>query len=650
MNIALISREYPPFFGGGIGSYSLRFAGALAECGHRPLVITVSDNGAEVREQDGPITVIRLPFLKGQDWSGPHPSIATPAAISAFRSFSPVSVFAMQVAAAMPRLAREFKLDVIEAPDTGALAWFLLNARRTGLPEARDLPPIVTVIHSPTAWIAQWNRAPLAGRRDLELSWMERDQICWSDGLVCPSRALADWGAAHWGGELDRATIECIPYALGELEAIAARNAADRPLPPRASGPRRLLFTGRLEPRKGVDTLIAAFARSGTDFELHLVGQDMPGPTGSGTFGADAAAEHVPPELRARVHLDAPAEPSAIPALLDSADLAAVPAPMDNFPFTCVEAMAHGKPVIAAAAGGMGEMIRDGRDGLLFTPGDADSCAAALRRASKMSDSELGALGSAAARRILDLCGNKPIVSRRVEHYQRVIDRAPAAAPPLRQVIFINAHRVPTADLERLSAPVRCSESIDFAHAWTIHTGHARAFSTPTLESLALAPRQLGPLALSKAAAEEPRIQPLLRQRGPDDQFAAESTWAVAALLVAAGYRGAVVPDVLIEAPLLASEVQEVTAKQRLLEESSRLITTQAEAITELKSELIRIKTSRGWRLLGRFYDVLHILRGRGLSRPLDANASPGATPHQPYNRPRETGPASASRGRNQIA
>src|SRR5262249_44942092 len=110
------------------------------------------------------------------------------------------------------------------------------------------------------------------------------------------------------------------------------------------------------------------------------------------------------------------------------------------------------------------------------------------------------------------------------------------------------------------------------------------------------------------------------------------------------------VPEVLIEAPLLASEVQEVAAKQRLLDESGRLIAAQGEAITELKSELRRIKASRGWRLLGRFYDILHILRGRGLSRPADAKADPGAAPHQTYNRPTESGPASASRGRNQIA
>src|SRR5689334_20876306 len=118
MNIALISREYPPFFGGGIGAYTERFARALADGGHRPVVVTVSKSGREERETGRGVTVVRLPFIDGDDWSGPHPAIATPEAVAAFGAFNPVSVFAMQVGAAMPGLVREFAIDAIEAPDT----------------------------------------------------------------------------------------------------------------------------------------------------------------------------------------------------------------------------------------------------------------------------------------------------------------------------------------------------------------------------------------------------------------------------------------------------------------------------------------------------------------------------------------------------
>src|SRR5437899_213176 len=83
------------------------------------------------------------------------------AAGAAFETFAGVAVFSMQVAGAIQRLAAEFGIDVVEAPDTGALAWFALNARRTGaLWRDGGGPAFVTCVHSPTEWISQWNRTP----------------------------------------------------------------------------------------------------------------------------------------------------------------------------------------------------------------------------------------------------------------------------------------------------------------------------------------------------------------------------------------------------------------------------------------------------------------------------------------------------------
>src|SRR4051812_46751988 len=110
MNVCLISREYPPFFGGGIGAYTERFARALAGAGHRAVVVTVSGSGREERESEAGVTVVRLPFLAGNEWSGPHPAIATPEHVAAYYAFHPVSVFAMEVARAVPGLARELAI------------------------------------------------------------------------------------------------------------------------------------------------------------------------------------------------------------------------------------------------------------------------------------------------------------------------------------------------------------------------------------------------------------------------------------------------------------------------------------------------------------------------------------------------------------
>jgi len=432
MNVCLISREYPPFFGGGIGTYGERYAWALASHGHHAIVVTVSGDGREHREArefagGGSVVVVRLPFIRGNDWSAPDPAIATREHIRLFRTRHPVSLFAKVAGDALAGLSREFRIDVIEAPDTGALAWYALDRARRG--EAALLGiPIVTMVHSPSAWVAHWNREPVASAQDRALVAMEREQAAWSDAIACPSRALAGWAEERWN--LARGSIEVMPYPLGPLEAraLSVLDRAEEPRGERSAGATaRFVFVGRLEPRKGVDTLLKGTAlalQRGAAFHLDLIGQDMPHPERRGErFGAWCLREFVPETLRDRVRLLGRMPPERLASEVERADAAVIPSPMDNFPITCMEAMSAGRLVVAARAGGMGEMIEDGVSGVLFTAGDGESCAGALARAASMAREEASRLGTGAARRMLDLCGNERVLSARIDGYERAIER-----------------------------------------------------------------------------------------------------------------------------------------------------------------------------------------------------------------------------------
>jgi D-inositol-3-phosphate glycosyltransferase len=59
--------------------------------------------------------------------------------------------------------------------------------------------------------------------------------------------------------------------------------------------------------------------------------------------------------------------------------------------------MAHGRPVVAGAVGGLLDLVVDGETGLLVEPGDVAELRAALERL--LGDSELRARLGAAARR-----------------------------------------------------------------------------------------------------------------------------------------------------------------------------------------------------------------------------------------------------------
>ena len=70
-----------------------------------------------------------------------------------------------------------------------------------------------------------------------------------------------------------------------------------------------------------------------------------------------------------------------VPAALAGLDVVVVPSVwLENSPLVIREAFAAGVPVVAAALGGMAEMVEDGRSGLLFRPGDAADLRRCLTR------------------------------------------------------------------------------------------------------------------------------------------------------------------------------------------------------------------------------------------------------------------------------
>src|SRR5206468_5361002 len=143
---------------------------------------------------------------------------------------------------------------------------------------------------------------------------------------------------------------------------------------------------GTVEPRKGIDVLLAAHGalrRQGHP-DLRLV---VAGPPGWGDTPALDGPGVVAPGRVDEVTLD---------ALYRGAAALAVPSRSEGFGLPALEAMARGCPVVASDAGALPEVVGDA--GLLVPPGDADALAGALARL--LSDDALPAtLGAAGHRR-----------------------------------------------------------------------------------------------------------------------------------------------------------------------------------------------------------------------------------------------------------
>lgn len=385
----LVSREYPPHTGGGIGTYAKTFARLLADRGIRVVVIT-AHAGPRAEDTDDGVTIIRLPLNANDRWDGPHPSIASSEMATLWSTLGPHSVFSKQIAQLLPELLDRFNIRIIEGCDTGAPLWHLLDDRAQS--KWDDDVRIITHVHSPSAWIESLNRRLEQSPVMHELQRMEREQTRACDAIVTPSLGMQRWLAEHWG-----VRAEVVRYPFVVLSASTHGTAG-------------VLFVGRLEYRKGIDTLLRAWPRVETDATLTIVGRDVIDYRTNTLIGAP---------LRAgldRADFLGPQPPERVAQLQATASVVVVPSPDDNFPFTCIEAMAAGRVVVAANTGGAAEMIEHGTSGLLFEPYNYEALSESLTAALGMSEADRTTVGAAARERIAMICDPERVLHERLAH------------------------------------------------------------------------------------------------------------------------------------------------------------------------------------------------------------------------------------------
>ena len=137
----------------------------------------------------------------------------------------------------------------------------------------------------------------------------------------------------------------------------------------------RLLYVGRLDPRKGVDTAVEALAHLPEEARLEIVGGWDPGE--ERRLRALASRHGV----EERVKFSGQRDRDQVFDAYGRADAVVFPVRWrEPWGLVPLEAMARGRPVVATGRGGSGEYLRDGRNCLLFQADDARSLAAALNR------------------------------------------------------------------------------------------------------------------------------------------------------------------------------------------------------------------------------------------------------------------------------
>ncbi|MBX7159541.1 MAG: glycosyltransferase family 4 protein [Acidimicrobiia bacterium] len=332
MRVLMLSWEFPPRIIGGLGRHVDRLTEALTAEGHDVFVLT----------RDAPET----PFEEVRNRIHVHRVPEYPPQVPFEDLVSWVLQFNLGLVEVGVPLLHQKQVDVIHAHD-----WLVAYAACT-LHNIFKVP-LVSTIHATEygrhqGWLpGDMNR--LIHQVEWWLTYMSRR-------VVTCSTYMRDQVERIF--ELPHHKMDVVPNGVALRMGDGAGEAA--PADP------VVLFAGRLEYEKGVQTLIAAapaiVARHPrARFEI----------AGDGTYGAELRRLVAESPLAGRFTFHGFVDDVEMPSLYRRASVVVAPSIYEPFGIVALEAMAAKVPVIVGDTGGLRELVADGENGLCVRPEDA---------------------------------------------------------------------------------------------------------------------------------------------------------------------------------------------------------------------------------------------------------------------------------------
>ncbi|HVT36088.1 MAG TPA: glycosyltransferase family 4 protein, partial [Nevskiaceae bacterium] len=250
---------------------------------------------------------------------------------------------------------------------------------------AMDDPELVPVVSLHTTYKMakpfkpEWSLRPLYEFNMVErVIAAERQLLQRAPRILANSNAIVDILQREYGVDLSN-RHEVIahgtddPLALPERAALAQQRDEQM----LAGDKLRVLYVGRFEPRKGFDIAAAVAEKllAHGNIEMRFVGDKL-----SATWERRLRLGGSKLDQSDNLRFLGVVERTELDDAYAEADLVLTPSRFESFGLVAIEAMAAGRPVLALNAGGLGEVVNNGVDGLNWEDGDgvADSISEAI--------------------------------------------------------------------------------------------------------------------------------------------------------------------------------------------------------------------------------------------------------------------------------
>jgi glycosyltransferase involved in cell wall biosynthesis len=276
--------------------------------------------------------------------------------------------FALRLGEAVARRVRAGDVDMVDAQGLTALGYGRLKRR-----DPRLRAPLVMNPQGMEEHRGRGLKRLALGR----LRRLSREAACLADVVIATDQGTR--GEVTRLLEVPAERVRVLPNGVA-LDEIAAATPADparalaEALPRVAGATPLLLSVGRLEAYKGfgdVAAALALLARQGT-----LPAGWAWAVVGSGPLAA--RLRWLCAGFADRLHLLGRLDEPLLHALYERADVFVHAPHYEGSSLVTLEALAHGRPVLATRAGGIPDKITDGESGRLVEPGDVPALAAAL--------------------------------------------------------------------------------------------------------------------------------------------------------------------------------------------------------------------------------------------------------------------------------